>query len=242
MKNYLVKTLFEVTNTNWQVHDRGHEQNLFDNYCKMHDVSVESFNNHLAGDWELKFIGGKVTNINEAFEKTFWYIHDLWHQEPCNILYTDPDTVAIKSVDPWNKFSNFMMFNFTDPRTFNKPNIYNKSFENFFNAGVRYFPGTMTKEVWDQGSAMAKNWDHTTYDTEQIILNTMLWDQGLTLEQACRPALAYQAHLIPWVPINQSDAWNNFPLVKSDIVHVHASRNAQLKLDLMQQLFKETTQ
>jgi hypothetical protein len=139
MKNYLVKSLYQVTDPDWKILDRSHEGNLFEKYITMHQMSVGSYTKFLQGDWELKFFTGKVHNINQAFEKTFWAIHNLWHSEPCNILYTDPDTLAIAPVNPWNQYQNFMMFNYTDPKKLSNKNVYNKSFDNFFNAGVRYF-------------------------------------------------------------------------------------------------------
>jgi hypothetical protein len=238
MKNYLVKTLFEVRNPNWEVVDRSHEPDLYNNYLDMHRISVGSFKHHLQGNWELKFLGGQVDTIHEAFEKTFWFIHDLWHTEPCNILYTDPDTVAIKNINPWGRISGFHMFNFTDPKTYAGTNRYQKSFPWFFNAGVRYFANDMTKEIWQRGADMARDWDHSTYDTEQIILNTMLWEQGLRLDQCLRPDLAYQAHQLPNVPVWTQDLWNGTSLERAVIVHVHGSRNSRSKLNLMENLIK----
>jgi hypothetical protein len=236
MRNYLVKTLFEVKDPNWTVMDRSREVDLFENYKNMHRLSVASFKKHLKGEWEMQFIGGRVDNIHQAFEKTFWFIHDLWHQQPCNILYTDPDTVAIKDINPWGNISGFRMFNFTDPRLFKTENRYNKKFPWFFNAGVRYFASDMSKEIWDKGTDMARNWDHSSYDTEQIILNTMLWDQGLRLDQCLRPEVAYQAHLLPRFPLWLQDIWNGISMNRAAIVHVHGSRNSSVKLKLMQDL------
>ena len=236
MKNYLVKSLFRVVNPNWLVHDRSHESDMYDNYLAMHQISVESFQKHLGGEWEMIFISGDVDNINQAFEKTFWTVYELWHREPCNILYTDPDTVAINTVDIWNQFDKFMMFNHTDPRQFNTENTYNRQFENFFNAGVRYFPHTMFESTWELGAAMAQNWDHRTYDTEQIILNSMLWDQGVTLEQVLRPDIAYQAQWLPSANIALQNHWNGIDINHSKIIHVHGSRNSKIKLQLMKHL------
>lgn len=236
MKNYLVKTLFEVKDPNWEVVDRSHETNLFENYREMHRISVGSFTKHLKGEWELKFLGGQVDNINQAFEKTFWFIHDLWHSEKCNILYTDPDTVAVKGIDPWPNMNGFLMFNFTDPKEFKKPNPYNKSFPRFFNAGVRYFSHDMHPLVWKTGVDMARNWDHSTYDTEQIILNEMLWMQGWRLDQVLRPEIAYQAQWLPQNPLWMQDLWNGISINESAIVHVHGSRDSAVKLDFMKRL------
>lgn len=236
MKNYLVKTLFEVQDSNWEVMDRTHETNLYQNYLEMHQISIGSFKKHLLGDWELRFLGGRVENIHQAFEKTFWFIHDIWHEGPCNILYTDPDTVAIKNINPWNHISGFRMFNFTDPKSYTGNNRYGRKFSCFFNAGVRYFAHDMSQSIWDLGKDMARDWDHSTYDTEQIILNSMLWDQGLRLDQCLRPEIAYQAQWLPQVPVWAQDTWNGISLDRAAIVHVHGSRDSAIKLHLMKDL------
>ena len=236
MKNYLVKSLFEITSANWHVMDRSHEQDLYRNYVAMHQVSVGSYKQHLQGDWELKFVGGRFQDINQAFERTFWFIHDLWHSEPCNILYTDPDTVAVRPIDIWDDFDRFMMFNHTDPKSFEKPNPWNQRFEHFFNAGVRYFPADMSESTWEVGCSMAQDWRFDTYDTEQIILNAMLWSQGITLEQALRPDIAYQAQWLPMLPVAQQDAWNGITIDQAAIIHVHGSRDSRIKLDFMKSL------
>ena len=70
MKNILVKSLFEIEDSNWQVRDRSRETDLYKKYVEMHQLSLASFKKHLKGDWEFKFISGRVKNVNEAlFEK-----------------------------------------------------------------------------------------------------------------------------------------------------------------------------
>jgi hypothetical protein len=202
----------------------------------MHRLSVASFSKHLKGTWELKFVQGTVDNINDAFQHTFKEIYQLWQQGDTNILYTDPDTVAIRDLDPWNISDRFMMFNFTDPKSFNDLNQYEKSFPYFFNAGVRYFPATMSQHTWDLGLSMVDQWEPDTYNTEQIILNSMLWSQGVTLDQVLRPELAYQAHWLPMVPVWAQDLWNGIEIGRAAIVHTHSSRDIDQKLNLMRQL------
>jgi hypothetical protein len=230
MKNYLVKSLFQVKDADWKVLDRSHESNLFESYLAMHEVSAESYRAFLQGDWELKFITGEVEQINQAFEKTFWAIHDLWHSEPCNILYTDPDTIAVKPVEIFGQHQKFLMFNHTDPKQFDRPNPYNRSYPNFFNAGVRYFPATMDEKIWQLGTAMASNWDYATYDTEQIILNAMLWDQGVSVEQALQPTVAWQL-FHPNLEFGQQ--WNGCSISDAKILHLHSSRGADNRLAFM---------
>ena len=237
MKNILVKSLFEVRDTNWHFRDRKDESDLYNKYLEMHRISVGSYSRHLKGTWELKFISGRVDNINQAFQKTFKEIYSLWSQGNVNILYTDPDTVARQDFDPWNISDRFMMFNFTDPRSFDTPNQYGRKFANFFNAGVRYFPATMNQKVWDQALSMVNQWDHSTYDTEQIILNAMLWDQGVKLHEALMPTMAYQAHWLPdRAPVHDQDRWNGISINQATIVHTHSSRNIDVKLGFMKTL------
>jgi len=230
MKNYLVKSLFEVQDTDWKVLDRSHESNLFDTYLAMHEVSTATYQKFLQGNWELKFITGSVGQINEAFEKTFWAIHDLWHTEPCNILYTDPDTIALKPVNFWDQYQHFLMFNHTDPKQFNRQNPYNRTYPHFFNAGVRYFPANMDPSIWKLGADMARTWDYATYDTEQIILNAMLWDQGIGLEQALDPTMAWQLF---HPDLNFGQQWNGCSIYDAKILHLHSSRGAEGRLNFM---------
>lgn len=232
MKKYLVKSLFKIKDPNWSVLDRSHESNLHDNYVAMHQLSTSSYKKHLEGDWEFKYITGVCDNIHQAFEQTFWGIHELWHKEPCNILYTDPDTMAVKDFSPWGNYNNFTMFNYTDPKEFHKPNPYNRSFPHFFNAGVRYFPSTMKEEIWALGADMAKQWDHSTYDTEQIILNAMLWDQGVDVKDTLDPTAAWQ-----WfADTKHCELWNHCPIDQAKVLHLHSSRGAQNRLEMMQKL------
>lgn len=236
MKNYLFKSLFRVKDTNWHFRDRQGETDLYEKYVEMHRLSVASFTKRLKGNWELKFVQGTVDNINDAFRRTFAEIHQLWSQGNVNILYTDPDTVLIRDLDPWNISNQFMMFNFTDPRSFNEPNSYQKSFPYFFNAGVRYFPAGMSQDTWRIGLDMVQQWEPNTYNTEQIILNTMLWSQGVSLDQVLRPEMAYQAHWLPAVPVWLQDLWNGIEIGRAAIVHTHSSRDIDQKLQLMRDL------
>lgn len=229
MKNYLVKTLFKVQDSNWHFKDRAEEGDLFDHYVRAHELSLQSFNRFLKGDFEFRFYSGEVANINDAFRNTFWLIHDLWHTEPCNILYTDPDTIAIKPIDPWH-YDKFMMFNYTDPKSLE---IDDKVLvEHFFNAGVRYFPSTMTQHTWGLGRNLAINWDKNNYHTEQLILNNMLWSQGLSPEQALDKSMNWA--LFVNMDRNVSDEFNQTDINTAKIIHLHASRDIKMVVKIME--------
>ena len=95
----------------------------------------------------------------------------------------------------------------------------------------------MQEKIWDTGLEMAKDWDSSTYDTEQIILNSMLWDQGLSLDQVLRPEWSYQAQWLPdQVPLWQQNLWNGINISHSNIIHTHSSRDIDKKLQLMKNL------
>lgn len=236
MKNYLVKSLFKVVDPAWSPEiNRANEPSVYENYHKMHELSVRSHEACLQGDWELVFFGGETENIHEALRETFYKVYDLWKSEPCNILYTDPDVLMVAEVDFFDRFAEFRMFNVTDPRSFNQPNVYNKAYPYFLNAGVRYFPAIMEQQVWDLGLSMANQWDLSDWDTEQIILNEMAWSQGLPPEQMIVPELAYQAFMIPDYS-QYADAWNGCKFEDAKVIHWHSSRNAEKRLQIMQQV------
>lgn len=239
MKNYLVKAIYEIESADWTIADRSSETDLDANYRAMHDLSVESFRQHLGGEWELRVIEDRVETIHHAFEKTFWYIHDLWHSEPCNILYTDADTLAIAPVDMWADFNQYMMFNSSDPKIFAKFNRWRKKFLDFFDTAVQYFPATMTQETWDTGLAIAEEWDHNNYHTKKIVANSMLWEQGIPMKDAKHAELLYQAKWMPHLPVKMHDSWNTSEFDQAKIVHVHARKNSAERLEFMKTLIKD---
>ena len=227
IKNYLVKSLFEVDSpTGYQV---------FPTYQKMHELSVLSHRACLQGDWELVFFQGKTADIHQALKETFFKIYELWSSEPCNILYTDPDTLMVAETEMFGKYDHFRMFNLTDPQSFNQPNIYGKEYRYFLNAGVRYFPSSMKQETWNTGLDMAARWNIPDWNIEQIILNEMAWGQGLTPAEMIDPRMAYQAFMLPggeqW-----ADQWNNCAFSDAKIVHWHSTRGAENRLELMEQV------
>lgn len=241
MRNILVKSLFEIEDPDWHIKDRSGETDLYAKYVEMHRLSLNSFTRHLKGDWEFRFISGKVKQVNDAFKRTFFGIYDLWKEGDTTILYTDPDTVIIKDIDLWQISNDFMMFNYTDPKSFDEPNSYGRKFDNFFNAGVRFFPAGMRQDIWDRALDMANDWDDSTYHTEQIILNSMLWDQGVQLSDVLRPGLAYQAQWLPnQAPLWYQDLWNGIDINQCFIVHTHSSRDIDVKLDFMKQISAQT--
>ena len=223
--------------------DRSSEGDLYDWYKKMHDISLRSFEKHLQGDWEFIFFNKEVDNIQEVFKDHFFEIYDIWKQGNTNILYCGPDNIMMKPTEFFGKYDDFRMFNYTDPKISNEQNHYNIQHEHFFNADVRYYPSTMSQDIWDMGLEMAENWDFNSWNTEQFILNKMLWDQeGRTLENTIDPTMAYQGHQLFIENWDQrkaySNEWNACDLKDAQIIHLHGSRNAPGKFALIKELEK----
>lgn len=239
MKNILVKSLFKINSSNWEVLDRSAEKDLYNKYLEMHEMSLKSFEKNLIGEWEYVFIDGEFDTIHQALNKTFYAIRELWLKNaPCNILYTDPDTLAIAPISIWGEYDKFMMFAYSDPKTFYKPNAYGINFPNFFNAGVRYFPASMKESTWQVGLELADRWNFDDYDTEQIILNQMLWSQDIKLHQALNPVMAYQAHWFPNIEVWRANVWNGTDINGAKILHLHGSRDIDSKLSFMRSVYK----
>lgn len=223
--------------------DRSGEGDLYDWYMKMHDISLRSFEKHLQGDWEFIFFNKEVENIQEVFKDHFFEIYDIWKQGDTNILYCGPDNIMMKPTEFFGKYDDFMMFNYTDPKSSVEPNHYNVQHEHFFNADVRYYPSTMSQDIWDMGLEMAENWDFNSWNTEQFILNKMLWDQpNRSLLNTIDPTIAYQGHQLfieEWEQRKAySNDWNGCDIKDARIIHLHGSRNAPRKFSLMEQLEK----
>ena len=235
-KNILVRSLYKIKSPMWFA-DRSDEGDLYSQYMDMHDISLETFKKHLAGDWEFVFFNKEVDNIQQVFKDHFFELYELW-KAGHNILYCGPDNFVTQPIEVFGKYEDFMMFNYTDPKSSIEPNHYNIQHKHFFNADVRYFPQSMDQEIWNIGLEMAENWDFDCWNTEQFILNHMLWQQpNRTLENTLDPTMAYQGHqLYPMTTHRQlenSNKWNNCEFKDAKIVHLHGSRNAPEKLQLM---------
>jgi hypothetical protein len=223
MKNYVVWT-------NCQVNEKEHQFGIAPcgdpisraAYDTMFRVSRSSAKKFLAGDWEeIVFTDPAETRVH-MFQQNWQRILDLWHREPCNILYLDSDAMFVKPTEIFGRFNEYRLFNWTDPKS-------NTQFPNYYNAGVRYYPNTMSSSVWKIGKDIANNWNLDIWDQEQLIFNAMFWSQGVL--DPHHPELNWQGmHLR--LSQTYSDAisylnnWNTIPITDAHIIHVHGSRNA----------------
>lgn len=230
MKNYLVGSIrpsIKIWNP-WA--GRGDDQNQAAHLKPYHDMyalSRRSAQKFLQGPYEEVFYQAPVLDAR-MFQIAQWYmIKELWFKEPCNILVMGADTLFVKPTEIFGKFNEMRLFNYSDPKT-------HTLFPNNFNDDIRYYPSTMDPEVWELGERRMADWwssDEADWACGQNIHNYMFWSQGLSLEQALQPKLAWQA--LPYGP-DKCAEFNGCPITDAQIMHFHGSRGANDRLQLMQ--------
>jgi len=198
-------------------------------YDTMNRISRLSAEKFLQGDWESIVWTDPAPSRLEIFKRNWARIRDLWHQEPCNILYLDSDTMFLRPTEIFGRFQEFRVFNWTDPKS-------TPLFANYYNAGVRYYPASMSPELWQLGDSMAADWQDHNWGMEQDIFNTMFWRQSIPDADRHHPELNWQGMqmTIPDPRMQQAhEQWNQCPLSRAHIIHVHGSRSATNTAKLM---------
>lgn len=221
MKNYVVWTNCEVNETEkrFGIEPCGNPAVTAD-YDRMHRISRATAGYFLAGDWKpIVFTESSPSRV-EMFKANWQRIWDLWHSEPCNILYLDSDTVFLKPTEIFGRWTDYRLFNWsTPPRT--------DEFEHYFNAAVRYYPSTMSAETWAVGQEIADRWNLEIWDQEQIIFNKMFWSQGIDFDDAHHPELNWQAPGGKTLQdLENHQKINSRPLSAAHIIHYHGTRGS----------------
>lgn len=238
VKNYVVCAHRKINSTKWVWKDTASEGDIYKTYYDMCRHSLSSLRKFLKGDWEYILFDEEIDNINQAMPLNNDRIYELWHREPCNILWVGPDVQLIDEVEIFGKFNEFRLFNWTDPKSWHEANQYNKAFENLFNNDLQYYPSTMDPKLWEIERKMRSEWDTSegmsSYNNQQIIHNTMFWSQNIAFEDAHKPELFYQAQWLPWKSQEEQDTWNGCKLDDAKIVHWHSSRHSPTKLACME--------
>jgi len=241
VKNYVVCAHRRIKSTKWVWKDTKDEGDIYSIYQQMCEQSLASARAFLEGDWEYILWDQEIDHINQAMPLNNQLTYDLWHKEPCNILWVGPDVQFVKPTKIFGEFDDFRLFNWTDPKSWYEPNQYNKTFDNLFNNDLNYHPHTMDPKLWEIEREMHHQWRNSegmdSYNNQQIIHNTMFWSQGLAWEDAHRPELFYQAQWLPsWTTVEVQDEWNGCKYEDAHVVHWHSSRHAPTKLECMRQV------
>ena len=230
-KNYVIWTNCQINETEYKFGiEPCADSATRSAYDKMFCISQASAVKFLKGTWESIVFTDTASSRVDMFKYNWQRIWDIWHSESCNILYLDSDTMFIKDTEIFNRYKEFRLFNWTDPKS-------NDQFKDYFNAGVRYYPSTMSKEVWSIGENMAKNWSLDIWDQEQLIFNQMFWHQSIPVDDARHPELNWQGMWMA-VPDPRMQAaheqWNGLAVKDAHIIHMHGSRGASNTAALME--------
>lgn len=238
MKNYLVGALRPVLdtwgpwkgsgpNTNWK-------QDL-EFYSKMYDISRRSARRFLAGDWETVVFRSAVLDVRQFCIAQWYAIKELWHQEPCNILWMGSDTMFVRETEIFGQYDQMRLFNYTDPRTIH-------DITHYFNDDVRYYPASMDPEVWDLGERRMRDWfghAEVKWDLGQMIHNYQFWSQKLDTKTVLDPRLNWSAHSLRSITpdhIHPHEHWNQCSLDQAHVVHFSGSRGGEGAVKIMNDL------
>jgi hypothetical protein len=139
-----------------------------------------------------------------------------------NVLYLDCDTLMVRPVEVFGKYSDFRLFGdsildwgFPEPLQFH------------LNSGVKYLPETMDPALWEYGDELWKR-NNNTWGYEQGVFNRIFQRQaGITRESISSE-------------LNDSDVkGNNHPKEGVKILHFHEVRQSlRQTLDRMLELWK----
>lgn len=237
MSNILVGKNYTITDhSKWYDDKTAIAPQLVEDYATMESILKTTAEKHVVGLDEIIIHRGEADNIRDVFKIHFKEIYNLW-QEGHNILYCDLDAMFLQEAEYFDKFDNFLMFNLTDP-TSTYDEHYDIKFDNFFNCGIRYYPKSMSNEVWDLGFRMLDDWNPDRWDCEQIIYNAMMFSQNITAEEAYDPRLSFQ--MLFETPADQRNTqFNRIHISEAKAVHLHGSRNSRSRVDTMSSLVKE---
>ena len=232
VKNYLVGCVRPVIKIwgYWQgTGDNPNWKQAYDDYAGMYKISRASARKYLEGEWEELTLTSTVLDARMNQIATYYAIKELWHKEPCNILFMGSDTMFIKPTEFFGEYNEMRLFNYTDPRS-------HQEFPHYLNDDVRYYPATMDPSVWEIGERKMEGWfshGESNWSWGQLLHNYQVWSQGLTPEQMIDPTMAFQ---VVGLDENYVNAFNGCTLADAKVLHFHGSRNAGERKSVMQNI------
>lgn len=252
MNNILCLAVSKINdNTKLEYNQNLGAEKTYKIYNAMSEIVIHSAETFIQEDFEIVVFEDEVKNYQEIFHKNFQNVYDVWQEDgPNNILFLDCDTLVISPVEVFGELDRFQLFNYTDPKTLSGDDANNKyglQHQHYFNAGCRYYPSTMSKDVWDLGWKYANDWDYNIWGTEQIIFNEMMYSQDENYETWLAPEMNFQAMGVSVSNIDdefvqqQLTNWNGVPFNDAKIVHLHGTRGAENTLLLQWELWKRVS-
>lgn len=210
-------------------------------YVALRDLCVESFKKNLIGLDEIWPLGGRFKDYHEMFRFKYEALKSLWFGKQlgyrCNILYADLDNLCVKPVDIFSAFEDMQLFcmssdsGYLDSLRGTVSDKLLTGVEPWFVANVKYFPATMSEEVWAAGDRIASKWIDV-WSFECLVYNTMFHAQNISNVSAYhRPEYSYQ------VPV-RGKYRNSIPFDKAKILHFHSTRGSREAIKRMEETWK----
>jgi hypothetical protein len=195
-------------------------------FHQMRELSIASFKKNLKGVWQSLTLHGTI--LDDRFETRFSRMHmemfnrlyKLW-EEGHNVLFVDTDTLCLNPTYIFEVFNEMRMF--WNTAELKESDTYTPRFKPYLNAGVMYFPATMTQETWDVGlrqMPFIKHWDDS-----QEIYNEMFRSQFEDNRFPLNPFMNFSPHVESGIAIKQAL-----------IVHFHGSKDYSATLKQMEAL------
>jgi len=220
MKNIFLTACYEV--------NQMYGNTSYKDYQKLTEICCGSFIKNLKELTGVKVLEGKKDNYHELFKELYWKVKEIYlSNQPCNILFTDSDTVCLNPISIFDEFKQFAMFNTKVGEPFqysySNPNCLSlvKNLTPWMMANIRYYPSGLPYSIWDVGDDFAYSWiEEWAYDC--IIYNSMFHSQEIT---------DYNKYHNP--------RWNNLVvggitddvINNSDIIHCAGTRGTSLSLE-----------
>ena len=110
IKNYVVCAHRRIKSTKWVWKDTAAEGDIYETYKQMCLLSLASAKKFLEGNWEYILFDEEIDSINDAMPLNNDRVYELWHSEPCNILWVGPDVQFVKPTKIFGEFKTFSNF------------------------------------------------------------------------------------------------------------------------------------
>jgi hypothetical protein len=211
-------------------------------YQEMWQMAQASYKKFIQEPFELVVWDGAVPDVDTACMQNWYSMKELWHKQPCNIMWVGADTLMIRPTSIFSdRFKEFRMFNYSQPKR-------HKDFAHYFNDDVRYYPNTMSAETWQLGEDYLKlreTAEDRQWGFDQTRHNAMFWSQDI--QDWHHPEMAYQAmnlrnstaEIMPgqhFLPVEWHDYFNGIKIDQAHILHFHASRGSSSVIATMKTL------
>jgi hypothetical protein len=211
---------------NYRITEKQYGGSKTKDYISMEKYCINSFKKNLAGIDKIIVLSGEKEDYNEVFKEIFWKTREIFNEQSCNILWTDLDTLCMNPTSIFNEFGDFRLFYANEKTTFEVgvPEELYKDLNPWMITNLRYYPKSMSEEIWNVGERLVENWINT-WAYECIVYNTMFHSQ--------KPNNILENYHMPKFNVQYPKVKLENEIINGNIVHFHSSRGSYAMLDLM---------